>query len=33
MAPAVQYGQYGAAITLENLGRRWGWGKKVKETL
>jgi len=27
MAPVVQYGQYGAALTLENLGRRWGWEK------
>ena len=27
MAPAVQYGQYGAALTLENLGNRWGWEK------
>jgi len=27
MAPAVQFGQYGAASTLENLGDRWGWEK------
>jgi len=27
MAPAVQYGQYGAILTLETLGRRWGWEK------
>ena len=26
-APAVQYGQYGAALTLETLGLRWGWEK------
>jgi hypothetical protein len=26
-APTVQYGQYGAALTLETLGRRWGWEK------
>lgn len=26
-APAVQYGQYGAALTLETLGQRWGWEK------
>jgi hypothetical protein len=27
LAPAVQYGQYGAALTLEALGQRWGWEK------
>ena len=27
MAPIVQFGQYGAALTLENLGRRWNWEK------
>lgn len=27
MAPAVQFGRYGAALTLEFLGRRWGWEK------
>jgi len=27
MAPTVQYGKYGAALTLENLGHRWGWEK------
>lgn len=27
MAPAVQYGQHGAILTLETLGRRWGWEK------
>ena len=27
MAPAVQYGKYGAILTLETLGRRWGWEK------
>ncbi len=27
MAPAVQYGRYGAVLTLEVLGRRWGWEK------
>lgn len=26
-APAVQYGRYGAVLTLETLGRRWGWEK------
>ena len=26
-APAVQFGQYGAVLTLESLGRRWGWEK------
>ena len=27
LAPIVQFGHYGAAITLENLGQRWGWEK------
>lgn len=27
LAPAVQYGGYGAALTLETLGSRWGWEK------
>jgi len=27
MAPAVQLGQYGAVLTLEKLGARWGWEK------
>jgi len=27
MAPAVQFGQYGAVLTLEKLGARWGWDK------
>jgi len=26
-APAVQYGQYGAVLTLDTLGQRWGWEK------
>ncbi len=26
-APVVQYGQYGANLTLETLGQRWGWEK------
>jgi hypothetical protein len=26
-APSVQYGQKGAALTLETLGHRWGWEK------
>lgn len=26
-APAVQYGKFGAILTLETLGRRWGWEK------
>ena len=24
MAPAVQYGNYGAILTMEKLGQRWG---------
>ena len=27
MAPPVQFGLYGAILTLESLGRRWGWEK------
>ena len=27
MAPAVQFGRYGAVLTLETLSRRWGWEK------
>lgn len=27
LAPAVQFGRLGAALTLEALGRRWGWEK------
>ena len=27
LAPAVQYGEYGAVLTLETLGQRWGWEK------
>lgn len=27
MAPSVQFGQYGAVLTLEFLGRRWRWEK------
>ena len=27
LAPAIQYGSYGAALTLETLGQRWGWEK------
>jgi len=27
MAPAVQFGREGAALTLETLGTRWGWEK------
>lgn len=27
LAPTVQYGKYDALLTLETLGRRWGWEK------
>lgn len=27
LAPAVQYGKFGAILTLETLGQRWGWEK------
>ena len=27
LAPAIQFGRLGAALTLEALGRRWGWEK------
>ncbi len=27
LAPAVQFGRLGAALTLETLGQRWGWEK------
>ncbi len=27
LAPTVQYGRYGAVLTLETLGQRWGWEK------
>lgn len=27
LAPTVQYGKYGAVLTLESLGKRWGWEK------
>ena len=27
MVPAVQYGNYGAILTMEKLGQRWGWEK------
>jgi hypothetical protein len=27
IAPVVQFGQYGALLTLEKLGTRWGWEK------
>ena len=27
LAPAVQFGRLGTALTLEALGRRWGWEK------
>ena len=27
LAPAIQYGKNGAVLTLETLGRRWGWEK------
>lgn len=27
LAPTIQYGKYGAALTLESLGQRWNWEK------
>lgn len=27
LAPVIQYGKYGALLTLETLGQRWGWEK------
>ena len=27
LAPAVQYGKYGSVLTLDSLGKRWGWEK------
>ena len=27
LAPTIQFGRFGAVITLENLGRRWNWEK------
>lgn len=27
MAPVIQFGKYGAVLTLETLGHRWGWEK------
>lgn len=27
LAPVIQYGKYGADVTLESLGQRWGWEK------
>ena len=27
IAPAIQFGKYGAVLTLESLGHRWGWEK------
>ena len=27
LAPSVQFGRYGAVLTLETLGHRWGWEK------
>lgn len=27
LAPTIQYGSYGAALTLETLGQRWNWEK------
>ncbi|MBO5169346.1 MAG: hypothetical protein J6B70_01165 [Oscillospiraceae bacterium] len=28
LAPVIQYGKYGCALTLEQLGRRWGWARQ-----
>ena len=27
LAPVIQYGKYGTVLTLETLGKRWGWEK------
>ena len=27
LAPAIQYGKFGSVLTLEGLGKRWGWEK------
>ena len=27
LGPAIQYGKYGSVLTLEGLGKRWGWEK------
>ena len=27
LGPAIQYGKYGSVLTLDNLGKRWGWEK------
>lgn len=27
LAPIIQYGKFGAVLTLESLGKRWGWEK------
>ena len=27
LSPVIQYGKYGAVLTLETLGQRWGWEK------
>lgn len=29
LAPAVQFGEYGAVLTLEYLGQRWGWERST----
>ena len=27
LAPAIQYGKYGSVLTMDGLGKRWGWEK------
>ena len=27
LSPVIQYGKYGSILTLEKLGKRWGWEK------
>lgn len=33
LAPAVQFGEYGAVLTLEYLGQRWGWERTEEQQI